>query len=296
MSEALRVEITPSREAEVGGLPVRRALPRVGRRTVGAWCFIDHFGPVDLELAAAMQVGPHPHIGLHTVTWLLEGEVLHTDSIGSEQLIRPGQLNLMTAGRGIAHAESARPGGTGSHGIQLWVAQPEATRDGSPAFQHVPDLPQVDLAGGVATVLIGELQDARSPARADTPLVGADVQLQRGTAVMPLRADWEHALIVTEGMVEAAGEPVKPGSLAYLGLGRDELAIRADDASRVLLIGGEPFPEKIAMWWNFVARTHKEIDAARADWQGGGERFADVRTDLARIPAPATPWAEPTIL
>ena len=122
----MSLEVTASREAEVGGLPVRRALPRHGRRTVGAWCFIDHFGPVGAELADAMQVGPHPHIGLQTVTWLLEGEVLHTDSLGSEQLIRPGQLNLMTAGRGIAHAESAQPGGTGAHGIQLWVAQPGA--------------------------------------------------------------------------------------------------------------------------------------------------------------------------
>ncbi|MGH9275466.1 MAG: pirin family protein [Acidimicrobiales bacterium] len=289
------LEITASRDAEVGGLPVRRALPRHGRRTVGAWCFIDHFGPVGEELADTMQVGPHPHIGLQTVTWLLEGEVLHTDSIGSEQLIRPGQLNLMTAGWGVAHAESARPGGKGSHGIQLWVAQPEPTRNGAPAFEHHADLPTLTLQAAVATVLIGELAGTRSPARHDTPIVGADVALRAGTGVVPLDAGWEHALIVTEGLVEVVGEAVKPGQLAYLGVGRDELVLQASEASRVLLIGGEPFGEEVVMFWNFVGRSREEMIQARADWEGHGERFADVRTPLDRIPAPATPWPEPTI-
>lgn len=292
----MSVEITPSRAVEVGGLPVRRALPRHGRRTVGAWCFIDHFGPVGEDLADAMQVGPHPHIGLQTVTWLLEGEVLHADSIGSEQLIRPGQLNLMTAGRGVAHAESARPGGRGSHGIQLWVAQPEVTRHDGPAFEHHAELPQVELGGAVVTVLVGQLGDAASPARHDTPLVGADVALPLGTTVVPLEPTWEHAVIVSEGAVDVDGVTVAPGLLAYLGLGRDELAIGTGGASRVLLLGGAPFGEEILMWWNFVARTRHEVAAARADWEGHGERFADVRTNLVRIPAPTTPWPEPTIL
>jgi redox-sensitive bicupin YhaK (pirin superfamily) len=299
----MAVEITPSRAAEVGGLPVRRALPRAGRRTVGAWCFVDHFGPVGEDLADAMQVGPHPHIGLQTVTWLLEGEVLHTDSIGSEQLIRPGQLNLMTAGRGIAHAESARPGGTGSHGLQLWVALPDATRDGAPAFEHHAELPQVQHGSAVATVLVGELAGTRSPARADSPLVGADLALRSGTTSLPVDPAWEHALVVTEGVVEVAGEVVKPGSLAYLPTGHEELSIRTEDPSRVLLVGGEPFSEPVLMWWNFVARTRGEMDAARAEWLGGdheGGRFATVPTGLPRIPAPGTPWGdpepEPTIL
>jgi quercetin 2,3-dioxygenase len=296
----MSVDITASRDTEVGGLPVRRALPRQGRRTVGAWCFVDHFGPVEADLADAMQVGPHPHIGLQTVTWLLEGEVLHTDSIGSEQLIRPGQLNLMTAGRGIAHAESARSGGTGCHGIQLWIAQPDATRDGAAAFEHHAELPRLELGGAVATVLVGEVGGERSPARHDTPLVGADVALAAGTTTVPLDSTWEHALVVSEGVVEVDGTTVKPGELAYLGTGRDELGLRADAPSRVLLIGGEPLDDEIVMWWNFVARSHDEIDAARLDWQAHGARFADVRTDLARIPAPGTPWGkpdpEPTIL
>jgi redox-sensitive bicupin YhaK (pirin superfamily) len=290
------VEITASRDAEVGGLPVRRALPRHDRRTVGPWCFIDHFGPVGMELADSMQVGPHPHIGLQTVTWLLEGEVLHTDSIGSEQLIRPGQLNLMTAGWGVAHAEAAQPGGTGSHGIQLWVAQPEPTRDGAPAFEHHAALPTLELDAAVATILVGELGGTRSPARHDSPIVGADVALRPGTSVVPLDPAWEHALIVSEGVVDLDGETVKPGQLAYLGLGRDELPIQAPDTARVLLVGGEPFGEQIVMWWNFVGRSREEMVAARADWEGHGERFADVRTPLGRIAAPATPWPEPTIL
>jgi redox-sensitive bicupin YhaK (pirin superfamily) len=290
------VEITASHEAEVGGLAVRRALPRRGRRTVGAWCFIDHFGPVGAELADAMQVGPHPHIGLQTVTWLLEGEVLHTDSIGSEQLIRPGQLNLMTAGRGIAHAESARPGGRGSHGIQLWVAQPSATREGRPAFEHHAELPQAAVGAGVATVLVGALAGVASPARHDTPLVGADLALPTGPVDVPLERGWEHALVVAEGAVEVEGAELRPGQLAYVGLGRDELALRAVEPSRVLLVGGEPLGEEVLMWWNFVARTREEIVAARRDWEGHGERFADVRTPLGRIPAPTTPWPEPTIL
>jgi redox-sensitive bicupin YhaK (pirin superfamily) len=296
----MAVEITPSRAAEVGGLPVRRALPRRERRTVGAWCFVDHFGPVGRDLAAAMQVGPHPHIGLQTVTWLLEGEVLHTDSVGSEQLIRPGQLNLMTAGRGVAHAESAHPG-PGCHGIQLWVAQPEATRHGEPAFEHHAALPQVELGDAVATVLVGDLAGARSPARTDSPLVGADLALAAGPATVPLDARWEHALVVAAGAVEVDGVPVTPGSLAYLGTGRDELVVRAAaPATRVLVLGGEPFPEPVLMWWNFVARTRAEIDAARVDWERETERFPAVRTPLARIPAPGTPWTapdpEPTIL
>ncbi len=289
------VEIIVSHEAEVGGLPVRRALPRRPHRTVGAFCFLDHFGPVDLEQSDGMQVGPHPHIGLQTVTWLLEGDVLHTDSVGSEQPIRPGQVNLMTAGRGVAHAESARRNDRGTHGIQLWVAQPESTRHGDPAFEHHAELPSVDLGEGTATVIVGELGGIASPARHDTPLVAADLALRPGAATVPLDPTWEHALVVSDGVVEVDGAAVVPGQLAYLGLDRHGVELRSAGAARALLVGGEPF-EEIVMWWNFVARTREEIVAARADWEADGERFADVRSHLARIPAPATPWPEPTIL
>ncbi|MFP5256925.1 MAG: pirin family protein [Acidimicrobiia bacterium] len=291
----MEVELTEAREADVGGLPVRRALPRRGRRTVGAWCFVDHFGPVAAERSDAMQVGPHPHIGLQTVTWLLEGEVLHTDSLGTEQPIRPGQLNLMTAGEGIAHAESARRS-TGTHGVQLWVAQPAATRHDAPAFEHHAELPQVGLGEATATVLVGEFDGVSSPARHDTALVGADLTLPAGTTTVPVGSGWEHALVVAHGAVRIDGRPVPPGVLAYLAPGRHEVAIGADAPARALLVGGEPFPEEVLMWWNFVARSRDEIDLARREWNDGSDRFGEVPTPLERIPAPGTPWPEPTIL
>ncbi|HYZ98782.1 MAG TPA: pirin family protein [Acidimicrobiales bacterium] len=282
--EAPEVELLAARPAAVGGVGVRRALPRRTRRTVGAWCFADHFGPASPP--ASMQVGPHPHIGLHTVTWLVAGEVVHRDSLGSEQPIRPGQLNLMTAGHGVAHAEE-QPGGIDQlHGIQLWVAQPEPTRHGPPGFAHHAALPRVEVVGGVATVLVGEVAGERSPARADTPLVGAELALPGGPAVVPLVAAFEHALVVLEGAVAVGGRFVGPGVLAYLGAGRDDLELVADRPARVMLLGGEPFPEPILMSWNFVARTRDEVDRAAADWNAGDERFGAVDSALERVPAP----------
>jgi hypothetical protein len=280
------VELLPSRDATVGGMGVRRALPRRQRRTVGAWCFADHFGPA--APPATMAVGPHPHTGLHTVTWLVEGEVLHRDSLGSEQLVRPGQLNLMTAGHGVAHAEETLPGFTGAlHGVQLWVAQPEATRDGAAAFEHHAELPTLTLGPTVVTVLVGEVGGARSPARADTPLVGAELAASGGASVVPLAAGFEHALLVMDGTVAVGGKAVGPGVLAYLGEGRDELAVEAPGPARALLLGGEPLAEQIVMGWNFVGRSRAEIEQAGADWNAGDERFGTVASALPRIPAPA---------
>lgn len=287
----MTVEVTASREAEVGGRPVRRALPRRARRTVGAWCFADHLGPFTPRDGEDWGIGPHPHMGLQTVTWLVAGELLHRDSLGSEQTIRPGQLNLMSAGDGISHAEEPVGGSRGQvHGIQLWVAQPEATRHGGGGFEHHADLPLVELGDGVATVLVGDLAGASSAARRDTDHVGAELLLRRGTMVVPVRDDHEHALVVLEGAVTVADQVVTPGNLGYLGLGRDELALTATDAARVLLLGGVPFDAPILMWWNFVARSREEIDAARAAWDDGGERFGETGSPLARISAPVPPW------
>jgi redox-sensitive bicupin YhaK (pirin superfamily) len=283
---APEVELLPSRHATVGGLGVRRALPRRQRRTVGAWCFADHFGPA--AAPATMAVGPHPHTGLHTVTWLVEGEVLHRDSLGSEQRIRPGQLNLMTAGHGVAHAEETAPGFAGAlHGIQLWVAQPEATRHGTPAFEHHAELPTLVFGPAVATVLVGEVGSARSPARTDTPLVGAELTSSGGSSVVPLAAAFEHALVVLEGTVRVGGADVGPGALAYLGEGRDELVIEAPGPGRALLLGGAPLTEQIVMGWNFVGRSRAEVERDGADWNAGAERFGTVASDLPRIPAPS---------
>jgi redox-sensitive bicupin YhaK (pirin superfamily) len=286
------VEITPSRESVVGAMRVRRALPRIGRRTVGAWCFADHMGPELVTETRGLDIGPHPHTGLHTVTWLVAGEVLHRDSLGSEQVIRAGQLNLMTAGEGVTHSEEATGRYRGQlHGVQLWVAQPEATRHGAAAFEHHGELPQVELDAAVATVLVGEFAGATSPARRDTPLVGIDAALGPGTGAWPLAPAFEHALVVLEGEVLAGEQVVRPGQLAYLGAGRDQLVLSAAAPARALLLGGEPFPEPVLMWWNFVVRSRDELDSAYRQWQAGDPRFGRVRSPLARIPAPAPFWA-----
>ena len=281
------LEITEGREATVGTTTVRRVLPRRNRRTVGAWCFTDHFGPEELSETSGLDIGPHPHIGLHTVTWLLDGAMLHRDSLGSEQLIRPGQLNLMTAGEGIAHAEQHVATDRGvMHGVQLWVAQPEATRHGAPDFAHHADLPQAEIGGAVATVLVGELAGVVSPARQDTELVGADLAIRPGATSWPLRPDFEHALVVLDGEVAVGDDVIRPGRLGYLGRGRDALDLTALEASRVLLLGGTPFEEPIVMWWNFVARTKEELARARTQWSTYDERFGEVASPLARVPAP----------
>jgi quercetin 2,3-dioxygenase len=286
------LEVTESRASQVGELTVRRALPRRDRRTVGAWCFLDHMGPVAVSEAQSVDIGPHPHIGLQTVTWLLAGELLHRDSLGSEQLIRPGQLNLMTAGHGVAHAEEKPASYRGDlHGVQLWVAQPEATRHGSAAFEHHAELPTLELDHGTATVLVGDLGGAVSPARRDTDHVGAELHLRPGESVVPMRAAAEHALVVLSGEVSVDGRPVAPGHLAYLGAGRDECSFGTLDGARALLVGGLPFEEPIVMWWNFVARTREEIGQARDQWTEDDGRFGRVDSRLPRIPVGPPPWS-----
>jgi redox-sensitive bicupin YhaK (pirin superfamily) len=285
------VEVGDSRESRVGAVPVRRSLPRRQRRTVGPWCFADHMGPVRVTEDHGLDIGPHPHTGLHTVTWLVSGEVLHRDSLGTEQLIAPGQLNLMTAGSGVSHSEEAPGGYRGElHGVQLWVAQPEATRFGPAAFAHHAELPRLELDASTLTVLAGSVGGITSPARPDSPLVGVDAVVRPGLSVWPLRPDFEHALVVLSGAVAIDGTPVSTDRFAYVGLGRDELVLDALQPARVLLLGGAPFGEQVLMWWNFVARTRDEITAAYRQWRGEDGRFGEVRSPLDRIPAPPPPW------
>jgi quercetin 2,3-dioxygenase len=292
--EGPTVELLASRRAAVGGVDVVRALPRRERRTVGAWCFADHFGPTSsARPGGGLQVGPHPHTGLQTVTWLVEGEVVHTDSLGSEQLIRPGQLNLMTSGRGVAHAEQTPASYRGVlHGIQLWIAQPDITRYHEPAFAHHADLPIVEHGRCRATVLIGNLAGVRSPARRETGILGVELATTADATevVVPVDARFEHGLIVLEGAVGIGDELVRPGVLAYLGNGRDQLMFAMPGDSRALLLGGRPFTENPLMWWNFVARTRGEVEQAWTEWQHGTARFGPVASDLGRIPAPRPSW------
>ncbi len=252
---------------------VTRLLPQRERRTVGAWCFVDHYGPDDVSDGAGMQVAPHPHTGLQTVSWLLDGVIRHRDTLGSDTLLRPGALGLMTAGRGIAHSERSpadRP--QWLHGVQLWVALPEGARDGDPGFTlHDDDLATLQLDSGRVRVFVGALGTASSPARTHSPLLGAEVRLDAGAAVsVPLPANHEHALVVVEGTVAVDGTTVQPGALAYLGTGRDELALTSVDGAVALLLGGEPFDEELVMWWNFLGRSQAEIEAFRRTWNDDG--------------------------
>ncbi len=289
--DAMAIDVLPSHEAQVGRFTVRRALPQRTRRTVGAWCFADHMGPADVTEGAGLDVGPHPHIGLQTVTWLLDGQALHRDTLGSEQVISPGQLNLMTAGDAVAHAEEATGHYRGTlEGIQLWVALPEGTRHGPAAFEHHADLPQAALAGaGTATVLVGTFDAVTSPARHDTDLVGVDLDL-RSAAELPLDPAHEHAFVVLRGSAAVDGEPLLPGRLGYVAPGRDEIRVEVDGPARVMLLGGVPFPDTVMMWWNFVARSRDELDAAYRSWRDGEERFGRVRSTLPTIGAPVPFW------
>jgi quercetin 2,3-dioxygenase len=226
------------------------------------------------------------------VTWLLAGELLHLDSLGSEQLIRPGQLNLMTAGHGVAHAEEDPARAEEVHAVQLWVAQPAGTRDGPAAFEHHPELPHLEFDHAEATVLVGDFAGTDSPARRDTAHMGVELTLRGPETVLPLQADYEHALVVLQGRVTVAGVDVEPGVLAYLGLGRDECALRSETEApvRALLLGGVPFPEPILMWWNFVGRTREEVSEARRQWSADDGRFGHVRSSLERIEVGRPPW------
>jgi redox-sensitive bicupin YhaK (pirin superfamily) len=286
------IAMLESRSATVGDMPVQRALPQRARRTIGAWCFFDHAGPVHTRRGGA-GIGPHPHIGLQTVTWLLAGELLHKDSLGNEQPIRPGELNLMTAGHGIVHAEEHPTAGS-VHLAQLWLAQPEATRNGPSAFEHHGELPHVDLGqGSTATVLVGEVGPARSPARRDTDHVGVDLEL-RSTVELPARASYEYGLVPLEGTVEAEGHMAEPGQLLYLGPGREDIHLRTRRSARALLVGGVPSEEPILMWWNYVARTRQEIAAAHHDWASRNRRFSVPPSSLAPIDVGGPPWGPPS--
>jgi quercetin 2,3-dioxygenase len=282
------LELLPARITDLGeGMQVQRALPTRGRRMVGAWCFLDHVGPGEFAAGHGLRVGPHPHIGLQTFTWMIEGELLHRDSLGFEQWIRPGQVNLMTAGRGIAHAEESPAAAGRVHAAQLWIALPDARRHMAPAFEHHPQLPSLPLDGWTATLLVGGLLGASSPVAVHSPLLGVDLHATHGGELtLPLQSAFEHALLCLEGAAEIDGVRLAPGALLYLGLQREQLLLRAEAGTRLLLVGGAPFGEEVLLWWNFVARNAEEVQRATDQWNRG-EGFGEVPgTALARLVAP----------
>ncbi|MFD5778926.1 pirin family protein [Streptomyces sp. NPDC126933] len=291
VAEPVRELLSPRRVQLGESTEVRRLLPNLGRRMVGAWAFVDHYGPDDIAGEAGMQVPPHPHMGLQTVSWLHDGEVLHRDSLGSLQTVRPRELGLMTSGRAISHSEeSPRTHARFLHGAQLWVALPDAHREVQPHFQHHADLPVVTAPGLTATVILGALDGAVSPGTTYSPLVGADLALARGSeARLPLNPDFEYAVLAMSGEAEVDGVPVLPGSMLYLGCGRTELPLRADSDAGLMLLGGEPFEEEIVMWWNFIGRSNEDIKQARSDWMSGTRFGAVTGYDGAPLPAPELP-------
>ena len=268
---------------------VRRYLPHTARRTIGSWCFLDAYGPDDVSTGPGMRIPPHPHTGLQTVSWLLDGEILHRDSLGSVRRIRPGALGLMTAGRGIAHSEESpadRPATLA--GLQLWLALPQEARGIEPRFEHHADLPAYADGGVTATVMAGSLGGLDSPARVHAPLVGADVVV-RGTGTLPIDPAYEHGVLPLGGAVSVDGRPVPGDTLLHLDRGRTSLRLSSDGGGRLLLLGGEPFGERLVMWWNFVGRSHDEVAAMRADW-AAGRGFGTVHGyDGDPLPAPALP-------
>ncbi|MFD7382666.1 pirin family protein [Streptomyces anulatus] len=291
VAEPVRELLAPRRVQLGEGTEVRRLLPNLGRRMVGAWAFVDHYGPDDIADEPGMQVPPHPHMGLQTVSWLHDGEVLHRDSLGSLQTVRPRELGLMTSGHAISHSEeSPKEHARLLHGAQLWVALPDAHRSIEPHFQHHTDLPIVTAPGVSATVILGELDGAVSPGTSYTPIVGADVTLAGGAeARLPLDPDFEYAVLSMSGEAEVDGVRVLPGSMLYLGCGRTELPLRGVSDAGLMLLGGEPFEEELVMFWNFIARSGEEIAQARKDWEEGS-RFGEVRGyDGARLSAPELP-------
>ncbi len=286
-------EMLHPREVPLGGpraIRVRRTLPQRQRSLIGAWCFIDHYGPVD----ARMDVPPHPHTGLQTVSWLFSGEVEHRDSAGVNAVIRTGELNLMTAGGGICHSEVSSESMSTLHGVQLWVALPGADRDSARDFAHYKPAP-VALPGAVARVFLGELAEDRSPVHTFTPLLGAQVDLDAG-AQLTIDVDpvFEHGVLCDSGAVSVDGTALTSADLAYRSPGHTQLHVAnvGEAPARVLLLGGTPFTEELVMWWNFVGRSHDDIVHYRQLWEDGDDRFGAVhgyQGALTRLPAPPLP-------
>ena len=272
-------------------IEVRRNLPHARLRRVGAWVFLDHFGPT--PMVEGMQVAAHPHTGLQTVTWPFAGRIEHCDSIGSRQVLQPGELNLMTAGHGVAHSERSLVGTESLHAVQLWLALPSEVREIAPSFEHHDKLPVIELNGADArlTLFIGEFDGHRSPARVYSPLVGAQLDLPAGASVrLPLDPAWEHALLAIEGEVRVDGQQLAINSLAHVGVGANSVEITASEASTLILIGGEPMREELFLWWNFIGRSHQEIVQMREQWNAREARFGEVVDDLGGwIPAPELP-------
>lgn len=275
------VVVLEPREVPLGGvraMSVRRTLPQRGRSLIGAWCFADHYGPDDVAATGGMVVPPHPHTGLQTVSWLFAGTIEHRDSTGAHAMVRPGELNLMTAGRGIQHSEVSTADTTVLHGVQLWTALPDAHRHHKPFFEHYVPEP-FEHEGATVSVFLGSLLEHTSTATAFSPILGAQIDLPAYTSMtVPVDPSFEHGVLVDVGNVQlgaarlgapgSEGTAIPAAHLGYLASGAAALTLATgDEPARILLLGGAPFGEAIVMWWNFIGRTHDEVVAYRTQWQ-----------------------------
>jgi len=295
------VQILSPRDVPLGGvraMNVRRTLPQRQRTFIGAWCFVDHYGPDDVAATGGMAMPPHPHTGLQTVSWLFSGAVEHRDSAGHHAFVRPGEVNLMTAGRGISHSEYSTPDTAVLHGAQLWLALPDTYRHTDPGFEHYVPEP-VSGDGWQARVFLGSLLGSTSPVRTFSPVLGAELRLQAGTTLqVPVDASYEHGLLLDSGSLTVDGEALKAHELGHLEPGRDTVEIVVAEDALLLLLGGPPFGERIVMWWNFIGRDHDEVAAYRAQWQhrvdGGDDDRFPLPTDdpMDPLPAPALPHVQ----
>ncbi|MEN8391826.1 pirin family protein [Acinetobacter indicus] len=286
------IQEVPLRRAEIGqGTVIKRALPSRHKRMIGAWCFLDHAGPVSFPQGDGLDVGPHPHIGLQTFTWMIEGTLMHTDSIGSKQLIRPKQVNLMTAGQGISHTEVAPEQETHMHAAQLWIALPDAKRNMPSRFDHYPELPVVSRDGVEFTVLVGEFLETRSPVEVHSPLLALDLTAAETVRTrLHLNPAFEYGFMALEGTAHINQHELNEDNMVVLEPGLQDIEIELHQGARVLLLGGEPFESAILLWWNFVGRTQDELSEARDQWVNQDPRFGSIPDyNGPRLEAPALP-------
>jgi quercetin 2,3-dioxygenase len=289
---AAPIERIVARKGSLGeGMEIARALPTKERRMVGAWCFLDHVGPIEFAPNAGLHVGAHPHTRLQTFTWMIEGELLHRDSLGYEQVVRAGQVNLMTAGYGISHTEDSVRDGEGLHAAQLWIALPDDVADQAPAFDHYAQVPQWQAQGCVWSLMAGSYGDYVAPTKLYSPLLGLEVvSAQVGHLDLDLQADFEYGLLALTGGFEVEGELFGKDELAYLSPGRIALDVQLQPNTRLFVIGGVPFKEPVTIWWNFLGQDLESIRGYRAQWAAGDARFGSVKEgEDRRLVAPQLP-------
>ena len=296
-TERLTPKIFPLTTVPLASGRVSRAIPKVQLRSIGPWCFLDRFGNLE-DLTNDVSVGPHPHIGLQTLTWLMSGRMYHSDSLGSEQRLEPHQLNLMTAGRGIAHAEAVERNGSSPAtpvvGAQLWLALPQLLASVAPAFNHYPDLPQLATQAWKGTLILGTFLDTVSPARLDQPALALEITILRDRGELDLDPTFEYGLLPFDSPLVVDDVVLPPTHCAFLPAGASSRRIGGSQGATALLIGGPPLAQPIVMWWNYVGHSREEVVQAHQDWKIGSDRFGDLGRRSDRMTSPKPPWSSTT--